>query len=610
MVRRTRFDPLHQAATEQQLYLRLPDWLAALASQESVDVAIETGDGAFSATRAPRAVHAGGGGLVRAARGTGACRPPRGRGRDACAVLARGRAAGARRAPRVAARTRARDAAGHGRGGGAAERAAELAPAEPPALVTALSRRHAASAPVRKRGALAMPTHVIQDGKAHAIDERPLVIGQGAGGGRRIALAGPGSGISHVHCTLQRRDGAVVVRDHSRYGTFVNGERAEGETVLGGGRPPARRLAGRGARTRDGRLKPCHGTPPDPDLQHVLPGRDLLRLRRGRAVLHDHQRAGGAVPHQGKLRTDGGGEEARAGSARRLQAPGGTAERARVDRGQDGPRRGPVARDAREAQADGGGALALRVRHAGAAREPRAPEGRPQVARGEHAPAEGGGAAGERRQQGPRAGRAAAGHAARRRQARAGAGRRLGEHARRDAGQHHPPAQHAAGAAHRLEQVAAGGQHGRLGRLAPARHRAVPDLRVRHRAAPAGGRQRRPLAQHPGCRPDRAGAAGAAPDRADRRHQPRQRICGDQDAVARAGQRHPGHRWPADPGRQAAAGAHARDDGAARGPDAGRRALAAAGRRRRSASCCCRWRAIRRRRSSSGASRGPRAAAS
>ncbi len=88
---------------------------------------------------------------------------------------------------------------------------------------------------MRKRGALALPTHVIQDGKAHAIDEQPLVIGQGAGGGRRLALAGPGSGISRVHCTLQRRDRAVVVRDHSRYGTFVNGERVEGETVLAAG---------------------------------------------------------------------------------------------------------------------------------------------------------------------------------------------------------------------------------------------------------------------------------------------------------------------------------------------------------------------------------------
>lgn len=49
LVRRTRFDPLHQAATEQQLYLRLPGWLATLARHESVDAVIETDGGSFAA---------------------------------------------------------------------------------------------------------------------------------------------------------------------------------------------------------------------------------------------------------------------------------------------------------------------------------------------------------------------------------------------------------------------------------------------------------------------------------------------------------------------------------------------------------------------------------
>ena len=50
MVRRTRFDPLHQAASEQQLYDRLPGWLDALASAESVDAAVDSGSGSYSAT--------------------------------------------------------------------------------------------------------------------------------------------------------------------------------------------------------------------------------------------------------------------------------------------------------------------------------------------------------------------------------------------------------------------------------------------------------------------------------------------------------------------------------------------------------------------------------
>ncbi len=50
LVRRTRFDPLHQAASEQQLYERLPGWLAGLAAEESIDVSIDTPGGSFAAT--------------------------------------------------------------------------------------------------------------------------------------------------------------------------------------------------------------------------------------------------------------------------------------------------------------------------------------------------------------------------------------------------------------------------------------------------------------------------------------------------------------------------------------------------------------------------------
>jgi hypothetical protein len=235
MVRRTRFDPLHQAATEQQLYLRLPDWLAALASQESVDVAIETDGGSFNATvrreqftLAVEAWYAQLAELVHA-----------GHRADESVTLVLSSRAG--QLPALGERLAALpglelvilpDTAA---AAAAAERAGEIGPGDPPTLVTALERSHPASAAVRRRGALATPTHVIQDGKAHALDERPLVIGQGAGDGRRIALAGPAAGISRVHCTLQRTSGAVVVRDHSRYGTFVNGERVEGQATLGAG---------------------------------------------------------------------------------------------------------------------------------------------------------------------------------------------------------------------------------------------------------------------------------------------------------------------------------------------------------------------------------------
>ncbi len=235
MVRRTRFDPLHQAATEQQLYLRLPDWLAALAQQESIDVSIDTDGASFNATvrreqftLVAEAWYAQLSELVHAGH----------RADEAVTLVLSSRAGllpalGERLAslPGLELLVLPDTAAA----AAAAERAGEIGPGDPPALVTALARTHVAAARARRQHAATAPTHVIQEGRAQPIDERPLVVGLGAGDGRRIALNVPAAGISRSHCTLLRRDGIVIVRDHSRYGTFVNGERVDGEVTLEAG---------------------------------------------------------------------------------------------------------------------------------------------------------------------------------------------------------------------------------------------------------------------------------------------------------------------------------------------------------------------------------------
>jgi hypothetical protein len=233
MVRRTRFDPLHQAASEQQLYDRLPSWLDALASAESVDAAVDSGSGSYSATvgreqftLAAEAWYAQLDDLVRGLHRA-----------DEPATLAL--SARAARLPALAERLSAGrlevvhlpDVAA---AAGAAARAADIGPGDPPALATALARTHVVPGGERRR-VTSPATHVIQGGRAHAIDERGLVIGQGPGEGRRIALTGSGEGVSRLHCTLERAGGRTRVRDHSRYGTFVNGERVQGEAELGAG---------------------------------------------------------------------------------------------------------------------------------------------------------------------------------------------------------------------------------------------------------------------------------------------------------------------------------------------------------------------------------------
>lgn len=77
------------------------------------------------------------------------------------------------------------------------------------------------------------PTHVLFQGRAWSITEQPLTIGW-AVEGRQRALLLPSAlpGISRAHCTVVRRNGAVMIEDHSTYGSFVNDEKVSGRTAL------------------------------------------------------------------------------------------------------------------------------------------------------------------------------------------------------------------------------------------------------------------------------------------------------------------------------------------------------------------------------------------
>ena len=86
-----------------------------------------------------------------------------------------------------------------------------------------------------RRGAGPVPTHVLLSGRAHALGAGPLLLGADPGPGRGLVISGAPAGISRRHCTLERRADEVVVRDHSRFGTFVNGTRVTGTAILAAG---------------------------------------------------------------------------------------------------------------------------------------------------------------------------------------------------------------------------------------------------------------------------------------------------------------------------------------------------------------------------------------
>ena len=237
MVRRTRFDPLHQAATEQQLYDRLPGWLVALAGAEVVDVEIEASAGTFGVSLrrdqfafAAEAYYTQLVELVQAARRAG---EPVTLVLSARAASLPGLAARCAAVPEVEVTVQDEGAAAVA----ALERLALIESRAAPALVTALPRavppRTATKASGRPSGAL--PTHVVFGGKAHAVGGEPLHVGRAPAGARAIVIGDPPAGLSREHCTIVADGNGVRVRDHSRFGTWLNGARVAGEAPLAAG---------------------------------------------------------------------------------------------------------------------------------------------------------------------------------------------------------------------------------------------------------------------------------------------------------------------------------------------------------------------------------------
>jgi pSer/pThr/pTyr-binding forkhead associated (FHA) protein len=81
-----------------------------------------------------------------------------------------------------------------------------------------------------------VPTHLLAGTVAYALNETPLTIGAArAAGERGVVVDGALEGVSRRHCSIVRRGDAVVVEDHSRYGTFVNDRRISDSAPLKAG---------------------------------------------------------------------------------------------------------------------------------------------------------------------------------------------------------------------------------------------------------------------------------------------------------------------------------------------------------------------------------------
>lgn len=237
-VRNTRFDPLHDANSEQRLLDRLPGWLAQLQDSERLTLAIQFGEH-------PLEIELERAQLIAAAEPHYA---------ELLKLVQEARVAGLPIELRVSHRVAAmpglverlsslRDCElrvlppGAAALGALAHQAAIRRPADALALVYQLPVPRAENAattdderdstPPQLR-----PTHVLFQGRAWAISERPLTIGWSPADARSLVLPSAAPGVSRTHCAVVRRNGSVVVEDRSTYGSYVNEERVVGLTVL------------------------------------------------------------------------------------------------------------------------------------------------------------------------------------------------------------------------------------------------------------------------------------------------------------------------------------------------------------------------------------------
>lgn len=238
-VRKTRFDPLHDAGSEQRLVDDLPGWLERLATETKLQLSHQFNEQTLEVElereqfiAAARPLYAELLKLVQSARVAGMPIELRVSHRVAAMPglvehLATLRDCELRVLPRGSAAL-----------GALNYEAAIRRPAEALALAYRLPIPRAvesgsAAAAEDSTPAQLRPTHVLFRGRAWAISGQALAVGWSAGSGpRSLVLPSAEPGISRSHCTLRRYNGSVVVEDHSTYGSYVNEERVSGRTVL------------------------------------------------------------------------------------------------------------------------------------------------------------------------------------------------------------------------------------------------------------------------------------------------------------------------------------------------------------------------------------------
>jgi hypothetical protein len=236
-VRQSRFDPLHTAETEQMLVDRLGGWLSEAARSDHVDMELEFAGTAYSASLESLSL-------------IGAAAPYYQeiasklraifRAEEIPALQVTDRIA---RLPGLTEMLKARVGGevfvlepGATARGALARCRKSKEDASGVSLIRQLPWDQAAveiEEHATEKSEAGTPTHLLYGHTAYAIGNLALVLGSQEGEeSRQITLPSDMPGVSRRHCSLQKKNGQCVLEDHSRYGTFLNGHRIDGSSVL------------------------------------------------------------------------------------------------------------------------------------------------------------------------------------------------------------------------------------------------------------------------------------------------------------------------------------------------------------------------------------------
>ena len=236
-VSESRFDPLHTAETEQMLADGLADWLRQAAVQQEVEMELHHGDLQHRAR-------------IESLQIIGAAAPFYQRMASQLRTLFRAGETPALQVTdtvaqlpgltemlkaRVGGEVFALELGAAARGALARMRGTDEA-AGPVSLRRQLPWDQSAFAvetAVSEQAESGGPTHLLFRHRAYRIGNEPLIVGTQVGQHERaLVLDAEMPGISRRHCSVSQSDGRCIVEDVSRYGTFLNGHRIDGSTVL------------------------------------------------------------------------------------------------------------------------------------------------------------------------------------------------------------------------------------------------------------------------------------------------------------------------------------------------------------------------------------------